>query len=63
MPMMTLARRYGLLAVIVLPLGLAACDNDEGAIEETGEEVGEAIEEGGDALQEGADEAGEEIDD
>ena len=63
MSMMTLVQRYALLAVIALPLGLAACEDDEGAIEQTGEEVGEAIEEGGDALQEGADEAAEELDD
>jgi hypothetical protein len=54
MSIITLSRRFALLAALMLPLALAACDN-EGPMEEAGETADEAIEDAGDAVEERTD--------
>jgi len=59
------ARRRGVWALVLA--GTAACAfvacEDEGPVEEAGEEAGEAIEEGAEEIGEGIEEVDEEMDD
>ena len=48
------ARRLALVAVLLAPLALAACE-DEGPMEEAGEAADEAVENTGEAVEDTAD--------
>ncbi len=47
---MMLPYRYAFIAALLLPLTLAACE-DEGPMEEAGEQADEAVEETGEAVE------------
>lgn len=51
------------LLVLLGTLGLAGCGDDEGTMEQTGEQMDEAAEETADAAEEATDEAADAVDD
>ena len=59
MPIVPPVGRYALIAALLVPLALAACE-DEGDLGEVGEEAGEAVENVGEETGEALEEAGEE---
>ena len=56
MPLTILSRRFALAAALLLPLALAACE-EEGPLEEAGEQADEAIEDTGEAVEDAGEEA------
>ena len=58
MPTIALSRRFALTATLLLPLMLAACavEEEQGPLEEAGEQADEAIEDTGEALEEAGEE-------